>query len=281
VSGKGCGRTTVDGLAIDEKESMGSIEHKIGDSPLIATAIHDGHALREEMEQICALDDLGRLREEDPFTGQWTNATDNRVIVRTSRFEVDLNRVRKRAVYIKPEDAWGLKVWKKEPTQAVIKRSLDVFDSFYAEMFKMFSELKRRHGKFVVFDLHTYNHLREGPGGQPADPAQNPEVNIGTGTMKSRKNWENIINRFIKDLKNFDYLGRSLDVRENIKFFGGQLARWTHGKFPESACVLSIEFKKFFMDEWSGRPDEKQVQMITDALSSTVPGVLEELKKYA
>ena len=40
----------------------------------------------------------------------------------------------------------------------------------------------------VVFDLHTYNHRRNGPDGPPADPAGNPQVNIGTGTM-NRDRW--------------------------------------------------------------------------------------------
>ena len=38
-----------------------------GDSPLVATAIHDGHALRPDVAGIMALSDSERLREEDPF----------------------------------------------------------------------------------------------------------------------------------------------------------------------------------------------------------------------
>lgn len=64
-----------------------------------------------------------------------------------------------------------------------------------------------------------------------------------------------------------------------MKFFGGQHARWAHERFPETACVLAIEFKKFFMDEWTGQPDMTLVEAIGDALKSTVPGVLEELSK--
>ena len=64
-----------------------------------------------------------------------------------------------------------------------------------------------------------------------------------------------------------------------VKFFGGQLAKRTHEQFPESACVLSIEFKKFFMDEWSGKPDQSQIQAISDALKFTIAGILEELYK--
>ncbi|MGD8743873.1 MAG: hypothetical protein PVH46_10665, partial [Granulosicoccaceae bacterium] len=58
-----------------------------------------------------------------------------------------------------------------------------------------------------------------------------------------------------------------------------QLAQWIHNNYPDTICVLSIEFKKFYMDEWTGVADIDQIQAIRDALHSTVPGILEELKK--
>jgi hypothetical protein len=191
-----------------------------------------------------------------------------------------LNRPQEKAVYLEPADAWGLQVWKTKPPTEVVKRSLLKYDAFYAEVRRLFTDLERRFGCFVVFDLHTYNHRREGPRGPIADPEQNPEVNVGTGSM-DRERWSPIVDRFIADLRAFDFLGRRLDVRENVKFQGGYFPLWTHQHFPESACVLAIEFKKFFMDEWTGKPDPAQLQLkaIPGALQSTVPGVLEELRK--
>ena len=249
-----------------------------GDSPLVATAIHDGHNLRTEVAAIMALPDLERLREEDPFTGNWANVADNRLIGNQSRFEVDLNRPREKAVYIQPEDAWGLHVWQETPSAAIIEQSLANYDAFYAEAHRLFSDLEKRFNHFVVFDLHTYNHRREGPNGALADAAGNPEVNLGTGTM-DRNRWAPIVDSFIADLSAFGFLGRQLDVRENVKFRGGQFARWTHENFPHSGCVLSIEFKKFFMDEWTGVPDPIQVEAIERSLQTAVPGVLAALRK--
>ena len=142
---------------------------------------------------------------------------------------------------------------------------------------RLFSELEAQFNHFVVFDLHTYNHRRDGPNGAPADAAGNPEVNLGTGTM-DRDRWAGIVDSFIHDLSAFDFLGRQLDVRENVKFRGGQLARWTHEHFPDSGCVISIEFKKFFMDEWTGVPDSAQLEAIQQSLQSTIPGILGILK---
>jgi len=246
--------------------------------PLVATAIHDGHQLRKEVSELMLLSKEDQLREEDPFTGGWTTIGNTQIIGSHSRFEVDLNRPREKAVYQKPEDAWGLDVWKQAPSRELVSRSLSEYDAFYKEVYQIFTDLEKRFGHFVIFDLHSYCYRRKGPDGEAADPEINPEVNIGTGTMERAK-WAGLIDRFIGDLHSFDYNGKKLDVRENIKFKGGQFSRWVHQTFPSSACSISVEFKKFFMDEWSGIPDDQQLEKILLALKSTIPGVLEELKK--
>jgi hypothetical protein len=103
-------------------------------------------------------------------------------------------------------------------------------------------------------------------------------VNIGTGTM-DRARWASIVDRFIVDLRNFDFLGRRLDVRENVNSRGGFFPAWIHEHFPNSVCVLTIAVKKFFMDEWTGEFDRIQLNAIKRALKSTVWGIYEELAK--
>jgi len=249
-----------------------------GNGPLVATAVHNGHAVRKEVDNLFALDDAGRLREEDPFTGQWVTIADTQIIGLHSRFEVDLNRPREKAVYLSPDDAWGLEVWKIPPTPEIVAQSLTRYDAFYAEVQRTLSQIVDQFGHFVVFDLHSYNHRRQGPDGPIADPQANPEVNIGTHII-DRTRWGALIERFIADLAAFDFLSRHLDVRENIKFQGGNFPRWIQANFSQTGCAIAIEFKKFFMDEWSGQPDPAQLETIRQALQSTIPGVLEELEK--
>ena len=250
-----------------------------GDGPIVATAIHDGHEVRDEVARHLVLDEASRLREEDPFTGRWTTISATRVLGTRSRFEVDLNRPRETAVYRTPEEAWGLEVWNGSLPEEVVERSLEGYDAFYAEIERLYRELAERHGRFLVLDLHSYNHRREGPDGPIADPTENPQVNVGTGTMLDRSRWANLIDRFIDDLTSFDFPGARLDVRENVRFRGGACAAWTHRTFPEAACVLSIEVKKFFMDEWSGAVDDHLLGAFGKALASTLPGALEELER--
>ena len=152
------------------------------------------------------------------------------------------------------------------------------YDTFYSGIRGVLETVERMFGRFVVFDLHTYNHRRGGPDRPVADQERNPQVNIGTGTME-RSQWANIVDRFMSDLRAYDFPGGALDVRENIKFRGGQFSRWVHETFPKTGCAVAIEFKKFFMDEWTGEADPVLVQAIGEALRSAVPGVLEELDK--
>ena len=250
----------------------------LGEGPLVALALHSGHDLRPEVREIMSLEENDRLREEDPYTDEWTTIAPTRFTALRSRFEVDLNRPRSEAIPRGPEDAWGLEVWNRDPARDLVDRSLAQHDGFYAALKETLSALEREHLRFVVFDLHSYNHRRVGPSGLPEDPAMNPQVNIGTGSM-NRELWGPVVDAFIAALSNYDFPGGKLDVRENVKFKGRELARFVHTTFPQSGCAIAIEVKKFFMDEWSGEPDRKLLDAIKSALESTVEPVLAELRK--
>jgi N-formylglutamate amidohydrolase len=251
---------------------------EMGDGPLVATAIHDGSAVRAEAAELLALEEEERVREEDPHTALWTSIAPTRIVALRSRFEIDLNRPRSHAVYRGPQDAWGLNVWKTELPSAVVDRSLAAYDAFYREVREVLEQLVARHGRVVVFDLHSYNHRRLGPAAPAADPQGNPDVNVGTGTM-DRSRWGVVVDRLIESLGSHDFLGRRLDVRENVRFFGGNFPRWIHENFPDSVCAPAIEVKKFFMDEWTGEVDEPQRRAVGEALQSAAAAVLEALEQ--
>ena len=251
-------------------------EIQFGAAPLVATAIHDGHTVREEGSALLAVSEEDRLHEEDPHTAFWAAVAPTRIVAMRSRFEVDLNRPRGEAVYLGPDDAWGLQVWKTPPPEAGISRSLAQYDAFYRQVQVALETLVLQWGRVLVLDLHSYNHRRAGPDGPAADPGENPEVNIGTGTME-RARWGGLVDCFIEGLRQFDFLGRTLDVRENVRFSGGQFARWIHTTFPECACCLAIEVKKFFLDEWTGEVDQAQLYVVGEALRSAAATALEGL----
>jgi N-formylglutamate deformylase len=243
--------------------------------PIVTTAIHAGHELRGEVAAVMALDAATRRREEDPFTDRFTAAGGTPVVVHRSRFEVDLNRPREAAVYLRPDDAWDLDLWRETPTDAVVDGSLAVYDAFYARMAEHLDALAAQ-GPFAVLDVHSYNHRRGGPDAPPEPEDANPEVNVGTGSL-DRDRWGRLVDRFIDDLGN-GRVDPRLDVRENVRFRGGHFSRWVHDRYEGTGCALALEFKKTFMDEWSGEPDDDRIQQLTGALAATVPGLLEGLR---
>lgn len=248
-----------------------------GTTPLIAAAIHDGHDINPDALPAMAIAEEERLREEDPCTGRLAHVSDTRIIVHRSRFEVDLNRPREKAVYRRPEDAWGLTVWKDAIPDEILDAALREYDRFNDDVFALLDEWRDRFGRFVIYDIHTYNHRRDGPDASPADPAGNPEVNLGTGTV-DMKRCGTIVERFRAELSRQTFGGRPLDVRLDVKFKGGDFARRIHERYPDEACVLSIEFKKIFMDEWSGEVDRAALAELEGALAATVPGVVQSIQ---
>ncbi|MCP3868892.1 MAG: N-formylglutamate amidohydrolase, partial [Gammaproteobacteria bacterium] len=173
-----------------------------GNLPVIALAIHCGHSMRPEVEKLSALSEAQREREEDPHTQLFLPDDATQVIVHCSRFEVDLNRVREKAVYRTPDDAWGLKIWKAPPTQSLVQGSLAIYDWFYRELNQLIQEQIDRHGRVLLLDMHSYNYRRHGRHAPAQPPAENPEINLGTTPLGKR--WESVVTRFIDDLSSFE-----------------------------------------------------------------------------
>lgn len=231
-----------------------------GDDPIIATAIHDGHGLGPQASAAMALDEADRLREEDPHTGQAILDIPTHVIALRSRFEADLNRSLEQAVYLDPDQSWGLQVWHTPPDGALLRGLHDYHRGFYRMMGELLDSVVARHGRFVLFDVHSYNHRRNGADAPPTAQVEAPDVNIGTFSMP-RNRWAFLLDPLMRSMGEFDFNGRRLDVRENIAFQGrGELARFVHARYPKSGCAIALEFKKFYMDEWSGRPYPDELQ---------------------
>ena len=237
--------------------------------PVIATAIHDGHAVRPAIAPLLALDEATRLREEDPHTGRLAAVSPTYLVALRSRFEVDLNRPREQAVYRVAADSWGLEVWREACSEDLVAGSLAVYDTFYG----LLERTLRRRDRFVVLDVHSYNHRRQGPTAAPDRDEGSPEVNIGTGTL-DRARWGGLVDRFCRDLAACEVRGHRLDVRENVRFQGGAMSAWINRTFP-NGCAIALEFKKTFMDEWSGKLDEDHLDQLCSALAATLPGLRE------
>jgi len=252
-------------------ECFGEFRHAV-----IATAVHAGHDLRPSVAAHSALDAVTRFREEDPFTDRLTMIGVAAVVVHRSRFEVDLNRPRDGAVYRTPDDAWGIELWDGPLPPHDIEHSLETYDEFYAELGHRLDVIADD-GPFVLLDLHSYNHRRNGRDAPAGAADDNPGVNVGTGPL-DRRRWGRIIDVFVDEMGRREVRGERLDVRENVRFRGGELSRWVAQRYGDRGCALAIEFKKTFMDEWTGDLDEQHLEELRLALAAAVPALVEELR---
>ncbi len=237
------------------------------DEPIVCTAIHNGHLMSTAFKENLGISEADQLREEDPFTGYFTLISNNRIIGRFSRFEVDLNRAPETAIYLKPEDAWDLPVRKYPLPDDVVAIARQRYALFYSRTKLFFQEMEDTFGKFFVFDIHSYNHRRNGPLAPPDDPELNPDIILGTNNMS--ESWLPLVEKLRDNLANADFFGRKLDVRINVKFTGGNFSRWIHKSFPESVCCVSLEFKKIFMDEWTGERHLKVQERLREVLEGS------------
>ncbi|WP_411034912.1 N-formylglutamate amidohydrolase [Shinella sp. BYT-45] len=252
-----------------------------GASPVVGTAIHDGHAVRPNLLLKMALDEDERLQEEDPFTAETVRDLANHIVVHRSRFEVDLNRARDGAVYLRPEQAWGLQVWQEQPSEAEVAEVLSLHDAYYEMLEGYLRGVEAQYGRFVVLDVHSYNHRRAGPAAPPTAANEAPEVNIGTFSM-DRSRWMPVVEAFMAFAADFDFFGRRLDVRENVAFQGrGEQTRFIHERFPKNGCAIAVEFKKIFMDEWTGVPDRQALAALRSLMAASVPVLERALREVA
>lgn len=133
-------------------------------------------------------------------------------------------------------------------------------------------------GPFVLLDVHSYNHRRDGADADPAPVEDNPEVNVGTASV-DRSLFGPLVERLVRDLADPGLGCGAVDTRENIAFEGRQFAWWVHDRYPRIGCVLALEFKKTWMDEWTGVPDQGALDCAVRNLCATLPGLHEELER--
>ncbi len=242
-------------------------------SPVICTAIHNGHELSPFVEAKMNLTEFQRFYEEDPYTEIFIEDCENKIIANFSRFEVDLNRNKDKCIYQNPEDAWGLKVRTKDFSAKEINDLLSRYDEFYGELMETITKLKEEYKTVFIFDIHSYNYRRNGI---EADPKENPEIILGTNNMPEK--YLPLIYKIKSKFEEFVFFGRKLDVRINVKFTGGNMSRWIHDNFDD-VISLSVEFKKIFMDELTGELHNEMILELKRIFNTVKKSVEEELNK--
>jgi len=124
-----------------------------GSSPLVATALHTGSDVRPGLERFLAADEAARRAARDPFAARWAGALVNRVIVRRSRYEIDLDQTRDRAIPVDLEEPAGRPIWRDPPPRAYYEETLALYDRFYDDVAGLLRVVLSRFGSVTLLDL--------------------------------------------------------------------------------------------------------------------------------
>lgn len=242
------------------------------DSPFWVFAIHDGHQVSPQVEPYLGIENADRLREEDPYTASMAELPINQYLVSTSRFQLDINRKKEKAVYLTPDLAWGLNVWKEQPSAVLLEQLYKEHTQAYEKIDAYIQDTIDKYGFFILLDIHSYNAKRPVPDAM-VDTDKDPQINLGT--HYNQPAWRFVIDEFMHSVSGQKLLDEPIDIRENVKFKGGHLAQHILDKFGDKGCVLSVEFRKDFMDEWTGIPYTPVIQ----AYKQLLMHVLQDLQK--
>ena len=227
----------------------------IGEGPVLVTAIHAGHTIRPSLQPWSMIEETERLREEDPLTDNFLPAGDTVLRANRSRFECDLNRPIERCITTDPAETWGLRVWDEKLPKAEIEASHALHRHFYDLIAERIEAMIATHGEVLVLDLHSYNHRRGSPNARPAPPQGNPDIDLGATTL-DHETHGGLLSAFAEGLASRPLRGAMPDVRVNVRWKdGGNFPEWLHAKYGAKACVITLEYKKVFMDEWTGKAD--------------------------
>jgi N-formylglutamate amidohydrolase len=233
---------------------------------MLGVALHPGHRVRPEMQDIMEVTGQQRFLEEDPYTDRFVKDFPMHLVALDSRFEYDLNREREAAVYPYGEKKWGLQVWKRPLTEEELEKTYLKHREFH-EILEMIIEHILEHQRIaIVFDIHSFCYQRERKLDWWKD--ENSELNLGTRSI-DRKHFAPLIDRFLERISRTSINGHRIRVAENEIFPGGYLTRKFARSHRKTVLVLAIEYKKIFMDEHTGRLDEKTLETLVGELLLT------------
>ncbi len=216
----------------------GSLMIRISEyQPYIATAIHNGHQLRQSLQSQCALTEEERYFEEDPFTGDFISSLPIVLQGKDSRYEYDLNRAPENCIY---DDAWGKNVWLAPLSDAEREITLAKHQSYYRILQCLVETLELQFGLCLIYDIHSYNYQRI--------DTVTPTFNLGTMQV-NRRRWRKEIDVLLEGLNTVELPNIDVIALENDIFKGlGYQATFIKQHF-KNTLIMPIEVKKIFMNE--------------------------------
>lgn len=205
----------------------------------VCGAIHDGNQFRKSLVDNCLHSEYDRWFEEDPATKEMVQSFPIVIVGCDSRFEYDLNRDPKGAIY---DDAWGKQLWQNPLASNEKEISLRKHQNFYRVVKALISKIEEKFDVAIVYDMHSYNWKRW--------DREVPTINLGTTNIDN--------DRFGEDVelwrKSLSEMKLPRDIKSTSKindtFKGnGYFLKYITSKF-RNTLVLATEVKKIYCDEY-------------------------------
>ncbi len=232
----------------------------------LGVALHNGSRIRPELLGAMEAEQEERFREEDPYTEYFLYDFPIQLIARDSRFEYDLNWEMDRCIYPAGEKKWGLQVWNRPLMDSEIEWTYNKYKEFHGLMDLLIGYILEYQSFAILFDIHSFCYQREERLKWWED--DKPEVNLGTRFI-NRAHFSSLVDLFLQHTSKMEINGHSLRVGENVLFPGGFLTRKYAESHMRKVLVLAIEYKKIFMDEWTGELFPQELDMLIDNLLLT------------
>lgn len=241
------------------------------DSPIICSAIHNGHKLRKYVTDNLGLSEELRFFEEDPLTDFFTAFSQNQIIQLTSRFEYDVNRNPEKCIYQKPKDCWNLEIFPYGISPDEIKVSQDKYQLFYDTLKSKLEMITQKQNNTFIWDIHSYNNRNRKditPNSSHTDikneirylESHVPDICLGLSNIDDK--FTDLIIAIANHFAQADFFGQNLSVAYNHPFSGGYYPQWINHYYGDKVCALSIELnKRIFMKNSTFAYDESDMSL--------------------
>ena len=228
--------------------------------PYACAAIHNGHQFRKELWNNCLHTEYERWYEEDPETK--TMVASHPIVIAgcDSRFEYDLNRAPKEAVFV---TAWGKQLWKAPLSEAMKTKSLQKHTNFYKVIHALIATLERKFGFCTVYDMHSYNWKRW--------DRDVPTWNLGTSNIDNHR-FGAVIEHWRQSLSEIKLPnGIKSTAKINDTFYGnGYFLKYITKNF-KNTLVLATEMAKVYCNEYEQVIYPEVINEVEKALKIRIP----------
>lgn len=228
--------------------------------PYACAAVHDGHQFRKDLWDNCLHTEYDRWYEEDPETKNMVLSHPIVIASCDSRFEYDLNRPPKDAVF---ETAWGKQLWKQPLPEVEKQKSLEKHANFYKIVYALISKLEQKFSISIIYDMHSYNWQRW--------DREVPTWNLGTSNINNT--------RFGAEVESWRKALASIALPHHIKqtakindtFQGnGYFLKYITNNF-KNTLVLATEIAKVYCDEYQQINYPEVVAAVETQLQNLIP----------